>query len=273
VTFARLTRGDWLALVAALALLLVMSVDWYSTDAAEQARKDAAQTAPQGGPVSTETAKAIDDDAKIIEARHEKNAWQADPFADRLVLFLLLATVTLAIASAFLTAADFQFRQPWTSRALLTGVGLLTVLVLAARIVQKPSAEVGAVIKAGAPLGLVCLGLVTIGARIAWNGEREGPSAAAGDANDAERAETARTTPAAPLFDHEEPATDGGVATATVTRPAIAEDEPDSDWAPDWSDPTAGADPEPDPDPATDRPRRRRRSRNRRDKGKRPRRF
>jgi hypothetical protein len=278
VTFARLTRGDWLALAAALALLLVMSLDWYSTDAGEQAREDAAQTSPQGGPVSTETAKAIDDDAKIIADRAEKNAWQADPFADRVILLFLLATVALAIASAFLAAADFQFRQPWTPRALLTGLGLFTVLLVAARIVQKPSAEIGAVVKLGAPLGLACTGLVVIGARIAWNTEREGLGTAAERDDTGERAEPrAAARPPAPLFDHDEPGAEGGAATATATRPAVMEqpDELDADWAPDWSDTGAGAEADPgtEPEPATDRSRRRRRGRERGRRGKRPRRF
>jgi ElaB/YqjD/DUF883 family membrane-anchored ribosome-binding protein len=280
VTFARLSRGDWLAFVAALALLLVMSLDWYSTQAGVDARKDAQSIQPRGA-TAGEVARALDRSANEAADKAEKNAWQADAFADRLVLFALLATAALAIASAFLRAADAHFRQPWTPAAITTGVGLFAVLLLAARIVQKPSAEIGAVVKAGAPIGLACTGLIVIGARIAWNAEREDPAAAAPDDDTAERPAARAAGPPAPLFDHADPAPEGG-AVATAVRPATAERtggpaaddgpaEPDEDWAPDWSDPAA-AEAEPDP-AAADRARRRNRGRGRRGKGKRPRRF
>lgn len=269
MTFARLRRGDWLAFVAALALLLVMSVNWYSTEAGEQAREDAAQTSPQGGPASTEAARGIDERAEIIANPAEKNAWQAGAFPDRLILFVLLATAALAIAAAFLRAANRRFEQPWTPSSLTTLFGLAAVLLLAARIVQKPSADPGAVIKAGAPIGLACVALVAIGARIAWKGEREegGGSESPAAEHGAPEARADRTRPA-PLFDHD----DAGGAVATASRPvtvrepvAPAEDDPaasDPDWAPDWSDSAAPA--EPEQAAAADEPRRGRRGLGRR---------
>ena len=245
MTFARLRRGDWLALVAALALLLVMSLDWYSTETGEQARKDAAQTEPQGGPVSNETARAIDEDAEIVANRAEKNAWQAEGFADRLVLFALLATVALAIAAAFMRAADVRLKPPWSPSALTTVVGLGAVLLLAARIVQKPTADLGAVVKLGAPLGLVCVGVVAIGARTAWKGEGAGEEEGAAEAPPAEPPPAAVRPRPAPLF---------------------AQGEPVSEWAPDWSDPAPGP-AEPGPASTDDSGRRGRRAR--RGKGKR----
>ena len=205
MTFARLRGGDWVAFVAALALLLVMSVDWYSTDAAEAARDDAALTKPMGGPASTETAGEIDKDAEIVANRHEKNAWQAGAFADRLVLLALLATIGLAIAAAF--ARAFGLRPRLSPSALAALFGLGSVLLLAARILQKPSAEAGAVVKAGAPLGLACLVVLAIGARAAWRSEGATE----------ER--------------------DDGRATIAPAGPAVGEDPA---WAPDWSDPRAG---------------------------------
>ena len=47
MTFTRLGRGDLLAMLAALALLLVMATDWYSTERGERARHDQSLILPQ----------------------------------------------------------------------------------------------------------------------------------------------------------------------------------------------------------------------------------
>jgi hypothetical protein len=172
VTFARLTRGHVVALVAALALLLAMALDWYGTDAGDDARRIEQQATPSGA-LSGEVDREVKRDARIVAARAEDNAWQAEPFADRLILFALLSAVALAIAAAFLRAANARFKPPWTPSALATVAGLAAVLLLAGRIAQKPNTDAGAVIKLGAPLGLVCVGVLTLGSRAAWRAERE----------------------------------------------------------------------------------------------------
>jgi hypothetical protein len=262
VTFARLTRGDWVAAVAALALLLVMAMDWYSTEAGVVARDAEKRIQPKGA-TAGEVGRAVDESARIAAEEAEQNAWQAEPFPDRLILFALLATVALAIAAAFLRAAGMRFEPPWTPSALATCVGLGAALLLAARIAQKPSADIGAVIKLGAPLGLVCVGTIVLGARAAWNAEREGT--AWDDAPEADHdpfADTDETDAIAkppPLFDHsmgpdQDPAVEA--PTATAVRPVVAEQEGDEAWAPDWSDPSAA--PEPQPEARAERARRRR---------------
>jgi dienelactone hydrolase len=172
VTFARLTRGHVVALVAALALLLAMALDWYGTDAGDDARRIEQQTTPSGA-LAGEVDRSVKADARDIAERAEDNAWQAEPFADRLILFALLAAVALALAAAFLRAANARFKPPWTPSALATVVGLAAVLLLAGRIAQKPNTDAGAVVKLGAPLGLVCAGALTLGSRAAWRAERE----------------------------------------------------------------------------------------------------
>jgi hypothetical protein len=268
VTFARLTRGDWVAAVAALALLLVMAMDWYSTEAGVFAREQEQAIKPKGA-TAGEVSRAVDESARIAAEEAEENAWQADPFPDRVILFALLATVALAIAAAFLRAAGMRFEPPWTPSALATCVGLFAALLLAARIAQKPSADIGSVIKLGAPLGLICLGTVVIGARTAWNAERDGSAWGEGGKDEAAHdpfADTDETDAIAkppPLFDHSlppdaEPAAEA--QTATAVRPAVADGPEGEAWAPDWSDPSAP--PEPDSEPgARDRTRRRRRGR------------
>jgi hypothetical protein len=232
VTFARLARADWVALIAAFALLLVMSVDWYSTEIAVDARKSASSLHPTGAEAK-EAVKELKDDAEVIGNRNEKNAWQAGGFADRLVLFALLATAACAIASAFLRASDT--RLAFDPRALTTLVGLGTVLLLTARIVQKPGAEVGAVVKWGAPLGLVAVGVVTIAARIAWKGEREDePDTQAAEPDDRHTSEREAIRRPAPLFDHEVPAdvamAPSGVA---VQAPPMPQARPDAEPEPE----------------------------------------
>jgi hypothetical protein len=182
VTFARLTRGHAVAAVAALALMLVMALDWYGTQAGDYARHVASQSTPNGS-LTGEAASAVKADAKVLADRSEQNAWQASPFVDRLILFVLLAAVALALVAAWLRAADVRFKPPLTPSALAALFGIAAILLLAGRIVQKPDSEPGAVVKLGAPLGLICAGALTLGSRAAWRAERErdgAPADAAG---------------------------------------------------------------------------------------------
>ena len=187
MTFARLTRGHAVALIAALALLPVMALDWYGTDAGDDARQ-IEQGADPSGATAGEVGRAVKDDARRIADSSEETAWQADPFADRLILFALLAAAALAIAAAWLRAANARFRPPLTPSALAAIVGLVAVLLLAARIIQKPEADPGANVKLGAPLGLLCVGAITLGSRAAWKAEGS----------------TGDDTASAPLFDREQ---------------------------------------------------------------------
>jgi hypothetical protein len=169
MTFTRLGRGDLLAMIAALALLLVMALDWYSTKQGEQLRHDQGLVEPQinrsGDPkVSTQLGESAD--------MQEKNAWQADALIDRLILIAMLAAVALALVAAWARAADRQLRiGPLSASAAASAVGLAACALLVYRILQPPGLNAAAVVKAGAPLGLLCLGLLTIGTRVAARGE------------------------------------------------------------------------------------------------------
>src|SRR5688500_6983628 len=136
-----------------------MSFDWYGTDAGEEARQIERSANPRGA-TAGEVGRAVKEDAKIVAERNEATAWQANPFADRLILFVLLAAIALAIAAAWLRAANARFKPPFTPSALTAIVAMAAVLLLAARIIQKPDADPGATIKAGAPIGLLCLGFL-----------------------------------------------------------------------------------------------------------------
>jgi hypothetical protein len=166
VNFRRLTPGHVLALVGALLLLIVMAPDWYTDKVGEQDRDLQGKVAPQ-----LNTQSVPSESEKLAEAAetHEKNAWQAPGTIDKVILLGLLATVVLAVGSAYMRAAG----RARTPVPLLTLVGLVTAALLAYRIIQPPGFNDAAVVKWGAPAGLICVGLVTFGARIATREERQ----------------------------------------------------------------------------------------------------
>jgi hypothetical protein len=182
VTFLRLNRWDWLAFVLALALLFVMSLLWY-TDAQGQQCRQAGGLAPASGVEGTAARSAIQRSVRDCEAKHDKTAWQADAFIDRLLLIVLLAATVSAVAAAFLRAADRRFQPPLTPSAVTSVLALIGALLVLYRILQPPGLNPSAVVKAGAPIGLVCVGLLAIAARGAVMAEREGSGADAPSAS------------------------------------------------------------------------------------------
>jgi hypothetical protein len=170
MTFTRLGRGDLLAMIAALALLLVMATDWYSTKQGEQVRHDQGLVRP---PLNSADDPKVSTQLGEFADTQEKNAWQADGVIDRLILIGLVAAVALALVAAWARAADRRVRiGRWSPSAVASVVGLLTCAMLVYRILQPPGLNAAAVVKAGAPLGLLCIGLLTLGARVGARGER-----------------------------------------------------------------------------------------------------
>jgi peptidoglycan/LPS O-acetylase OafA/YrhL len=169
VSFRRLTPGHTLALVAALALLLAMAPDWYTDKTGEQDRYFQHRIAPQ---LNTQTEPSISQQQAEAAETHEKNAWQASGAIDRVILIGLLASAGLAIAAAFMRAAGRDMGPPSLS-ALASIVSLVTAALVAYRIIQPPGLNEAAVVKWGAPLGLVCVGVVSLGSRAATRRERE----------------------------------------------------------------------------------------------------
>ena len=168
MTFRRLTVGHWIAFAAALALLLAMAPDWYSDKVAEQDRYVQDRIAPQLDRETQPTQSELH--AEAAEKR-EKNAWQAGGAVDRVILILLLATAALAVAAAFLRAAGRRLTPSPSALATLTGLAAL--VFVAGRIINPPGFDEAAVVKWGAPAGLVCVGLVALGSRMATLAERE----------------------------------------------------------------------------------------------------
>jgi hypothetical protein len=76
MSFARLRAADWVGIIAAVALLFVMAVDWYSTKLGEEAgRIERNQQTPTPG---SDEARGQSQEAAISAEGHEKNAWQAE---------------------------------------------------------------------------------------------------------------------------------------------------------------------------------------------------
>jgi hypothetical protein len=171
MTFTRLSRGDLLAMVAAFALLLVMASDWWTTKAGENARDVQSKILPQ---VNNQTTPSESAKEGAFADSQEKNAWQASGLIDRLILIALVAAAALAIVAAYARAAGRRLGPPSPS-ALATIFGLLAAMMLVYRILQPPGLNEAAVVKLGAPLGLLCVGLLTIGARVATIAERSAP--------------------------------------------------------------------------------------------------
>ena len=172
MTFTRLSRGDLLAMVAALALLLVMATDWYTTKLGEEARD--VQSKIQPGVNNQTTPTASQKEGEFADTQ-EKNAWQADGLIDRLILVALLAAIVSAVVAAWARAAGRRIGPPSPS-TVATFAGLAASLMLVYRILQPPGLNEAAVVKVGAPLGLLCVGLLTLGARVASRAERAEPA-------------------------------------------------------------------------------------------------
>jgi hypothetical protein len=168
VSFTRLSAGHAIAFVAALALLLAMAPDWYSDKVAEQDREVQDQIVPQ---LDDETVPSQSELHAEAAEKREKNAWQASGALDRVILLLLLVTAVLAIAAAFLRAAGRRATPSPSAIATLTG--LVAAALIAYRIIDPPGFDEAAVVKWGAPAGLLCVGLVAFGSRLATLAEQD----------------------------------------------------------------------------------------------------
>lgn len=174
MTFERLTKGDALAWVAGLALLLVTAVDWYSTTLGNAARQIQHDVQVPGGPLGSDIPRTLEDQAKLVAQAQEKNLWQVHGTIDRLMLIVLLAAAICATVAAVMRVAGHRYKGSFTpsaAAALLAGLGAVLVLY---RIVQQPGDNQVTTLKAGPWLAFVALGLICVGASLAWRAERDG---------------------------------------------------------------------------------------------------
>jgi drug/metabolite transporter (DMT)-like permease len=173
VNLRRLLRADVLAAIAALVLLFVMALDWYSTTAGQEARRIEELSQPSGG-LGGEVEREVQETARFAAEEAEKNAWQASAAIDRIILAGLVATFLLAIATAYLRAAGRRFEPPLTPSAATAVTATLTALVVAYRSIQEPGLDQGTTVESGVPLALVVLGVIALASRSAMREEEEG---------------------------------------------------------------------------------------------------
>jgi hypothetical protein len=174
VTFARLRTADWVAMLAAVALLFVTAADWYSTVLGEEARRIERLSDDAAPGLGGEVERKTNEDARFVAEGEERNAWQADGAIDRVILLVLLAAAILAIGAGFLRAAGRKFDPPWTPSALAAITATVGAVLVAYRIVQEPGLDAGSTVQAGAPLAVAVLGLMAFAGSRALKNEEEG---------------------------------------------------------------------------------------------------
>jgi len=179
VTFSRLMRSDTVAMLAALILLFVMAMDWYSSTVGERAREIEKLSEPTGGVVADDTQRENQQSAREKAQGEEKNAWQVSGLIDRLILIGLLGTVVLAVGGAWLRAAGRRFEPPSTPATATAVVASVTGLLVVYRIIQEPGFDETTTVQAGAPLALVVLGVIALASRESMRREGQGDTEAA----------------------------------------------------------------------------------------------
>lgn len=192
MNFLRLSRWHAIAAVAALVLLAVMAMDWYTTEEGEEARRLESITSPPAPGTQGEIDREVLESSSILAEENEANAWQPSEALDWIVLVLALATVALALAAAALRASGRRPGARVATSTLAAWVAALTALFVVVRILDVGAVETGGEVKIGAPLGLVALGAIAFAAARAGRierGEEEDPDVAAG--RDPGRARTA----------------------------------------------------------------------------------
>jgi hypothetical protein len=191
VTLTRLRAAHWVAFAAALALLFVTAMDWYSTTGGDEARRIEELADPEGA-AGGEVERELQEDARAAAEGAEKNAWQADAVIDRVILAGLLLTAALAVLGAMAARVPATRRgrgreptdpdegggeppaAPRGATAPITLAGIaatVTALLVTYRIFQAPGVDAATTIKAGAPLALVVLGVIALASAIALRTE------------------------------------------------------------------------------------------------------
>jgi hypothetical protein len=169
--------GHAVAAIAALALLLVMALDWYGSAAADEARRLESITENADGAEAGEVDRRINEDARILAESEEKNAWQVDALIDRVILVLMLGAIALALLTAIARASG---GRPATGPASLGSFLAASAAVLVAyRIVQEPGFDESTTIELGAPLAVLALAGIALGLSSAMRADEDDAALAA----------------------------------------------------------------------------------------------
>ncbi len=158
--------GHAIALIGALALMLVMAMDWYSTEQGDEARRIESITDNPSGAEAGEIDRRLNQQAREVAEGEEKNALQADGLIDRILLGLMIGAIALAALTAVTRAAGAKPTQGLGPAGLAALFATAAALVLAYRIIQEPGLDAATNVKAGAPLALLPLAMIALGS--AW---------------------------------------------------------------------------------------------------------
>jgi hypothetical protein len=173
MTFERLRPADWVAFAAALALLVVMALDWYTTPMGNEARHIEQRNQPHGA-LGGDVAREVQSEARQAADQAERNAWQADAGIDRVILVALLLTAGLGVAAAFFRAAGRRFEPPLTPSTLAAVAAVIGALLVAYRIIQQPGVNDVTTVQAGAPLAVAVLGALAFASAAGMRAEESG---------------------------------------------------------------------------------------------------
>ena len=185
MTFDRLLPADGIAMLAALALVFVMALDWFSTSAGDEARRIEAISQPRGG-ASGQVEREVRDRASIAAEEAERNAWQLEGVPKVLVPAALLATVVLTWLAGYLRMAGRRFGPPLTPTGMAALAAMGAAGVIAYLLLNEPGLDATTTVKAGPPAALVVLGVIALASRYAMREEEAGtawrePTAAPAD--------------------------------------------------------------------------------------------
>lgn len=156
-------RGHAIAAFAALALLFVMALDWYSSATGDEARRIESLTDEPSGAEGGEIDRRLNEDARFVAEREEMNAWQADATIDRVILGLMLAAAAFAILTAFTRWMGAKPTKGLGPAGLTAILATAAAVLVAYRIVQEPGLDAATHVKLGAPLALLPLAAIAIG--------------------------------------------------------------------------------------------------------------
>ena len=159
--------GHAIALVGALALMLIMAMDWYSTAQGDEARRIESITDNPSGAAAGEIDRTLNEKAREVAEGQEKNAWQADALIDRILLGLMLASIVLAALAAVTRAAGAKPTKGLGPAGLAALFATAAAVGVAYRIIQEPGLDQATNVKAGALLALGALAMIALGSAYA----------------------------------------------------------------------------------------------------------
>jgi hypothetical protein len=174
-------RGHIVAGIGALLLLLVMALDWYGTATGDEARRIEGITDSPSGAEGGEIDRRLNEDARFVAEREEKNAWQVDAVIDRILLALMLAAIVLAVLAWFTRAMGARPTKGFGPSGLAALFATGAAVAVAYRIIQEPGLDQATHVKAGAPLALIPLAMIALGSAYALRADDEETESAAAE--------------------------------------------------------------------------------------------